>query len=91
MDGDLVTKSLNDRIGDNEALISSIGSEVSAARKGKTDLVTKINEIDSNISSLSGGISSINQTFAEASYSTISGSHGSVNARLEYDEALIRD
>ena len=92
MSGDVVTKSLAQRFSNAEALITSVSSEVSAARKGQTDLVTKIEQIDSNISALSGGITSINNTFAEASNSAIfDGNYGSVDARMEADEIKIRD
>ena len=92
MSGDVVTKSLAQRFSNAEALITSVSSEVSAARKGQTDLVTKIEQIDTNISALSGGITSINNTFAEASNSAIfDGNYGSVDARMEADEIKIRD
>ena len=92
MSGDVVTKSLAQRFSNAEALITSVSSEVSAARRGQTDLVTKIEQIDANISTLSGGITSINNTFAEASNSAIfDGDYGSVDARMEADEIKIRD
>jgi chromosome segregation ATPase len=87
MEGDIVTKSLNMRFSDAETKIGSIQTELNSARKGKTALVDKIDEIDTDISNLWGNIGTINTTFNEASNSAEYGiNHGSVRARLEYDE-----
>ena len=89
--GNLIyTKSLKQVIDNIDAKASSTASEVTAARKGKTNLVTKIDDIESTISGLSGGITSINDKFASASNSSIYGNFGSVDARLEADETYIK-
>ena len=92
MNGDTVTKSLNMRFSEAETKIQSAQTEISSARKGKTALIDKIDEMDSDRSSLWGSIGSINTTFNEASNSAEYGiNHGSVRARLEYDENKLHD
>ena len=88
-DGDTVTKSLNARIGEDEGYISSLQTEVQAARRDKTDLVTKITDIDTRISGLAGSITTINNKFTDASMSSRYGQYNSIEDRLDADETRI--
>ena len=94
MNGDNVTKSLLQRFTEDEGKISSLETEVHTARGTQSALVDRLDAIDGitgSIESLRGTVQSINTTFATASNSETYGiPHGSVDARLEYDEAKIK-
>ena len=73
MENNSVTLSLNDRIGDIENKVSNHTTELEGARKGKTNLRAKIDDLDINISSLSGSVNTIEDKFANAKglYNTV--------------------
>ena len=91
MNGDTVTTSLDTRISNDEARIDSISTEISTARKGKSSLRDKIDAMDLIVSEFATSISEINQTFTEASNSSIYGNFGSVDRRMEGSETRIHD
>ena len=66
MNGDVVTQSLNERIGATESKIGNITTEIEGARKGENNLRGKIDAIDTDITRISGSVTTIEEKFASA-------------------------
>ena len=94
MTGDVVTKSLNTRIGDTETSISNLRTEIQDAHRGNVvndTLDKRFDDVDSRISEYNTAINIINDKFATAKNSnTYAIDYGSVDDRLEADEERIK-
>ena len=88
-DGDTVTLSLDGRLNNYYASIQTLTREVTDARKGKENLKGQMDDIDTRISGLSGGISSIENQLTAASLSPLYGSYKNISVRLSADETRI--